>query len=283
MKKISGVFIITILIIVGLWRVPMASALNKLFPAGGGDLTPLLAGVWDCRKNRTTVFYVNNATSRNWLLVWFNFYDNQEHPTGCRVAILSPNDVVEVDARFVGNTHFGKWGKVKIASWWWPARTAIQPFPFWRLENGIKGFQKEVFSTKISLSQKNLGPSYYSLAATDINHLTEANLEEIPVATLPVATLQDTQDQALLVEDPEIFDQEEFLTIAQQTTDGILYDMEVDESGELCKKLKGMVGVGEMLKGLAGIGITKVCPDGIDRIMPKTPPLLTITCPISPY
>jgi len=278
MKKILGVFIVAMLVIVCLWRVPMASALNKLFPTGGGDLTPLLAGVWDCRKNRTTIFHVNNATSRNWVLVLFNFYDDQEHPMGCRMALLSPNDVVEVDARFVRPDLIGKWGKVKIASFWW-SPVAGAPVVIWRLENGIKGFQKEVFSPRISISQNSPGVSYFELPVANISGLTEANLEEIPVV-VSNTTLQAAQDSPLPVED-EIFNLKDFMAIAAQTTDHILYDVEADETGELCNSYQDSAMRDMLLKALAEQqGITRMCTEGITQSNPTTS-TLQIRCPVS--
>jgi hypothetical protein len=282
MKKILGVFIGAILIIVCLWRVPMASALNQLFPAGGADITPLLAGVWDCRKNRTTIFHVNNPTHANWLWVQFQFYYDQEQPISSRWSLLSPNDVVEVDARFVaqpGLPTIGKWGKVKITSFWWYPGTPVPPAPPWNLENGIKGFQKEVFSSQISYFSASgapiPGPFYPVLPVSSIYGLTEANLEEIPVV---VSTTPQPIPPPLPVED-EIFNLKDFMDIAAQTTDHILYDVEADEIGELCKLYQGSRAIiDSLVSALAEQGITKMCTEGITQSNPRTSPL-QIQCP----
>jgi len=189
--------------------IPVGQALTTFFTAGGGDLTPYLIGDWDCRTGRTTIFHVKNPTHTNWLLVWFNFYDDAEHPTACRIALLSPNDVVEVDARFTP-AHIGRWGIVKIVSVWVP----------WRLENGIKGFQKEIWAYRISIPAVgtrpvHVGPKYKDMPVWCFRAISEANLEEVPV-----------YGQALLT---DILDLDAFLTMAFETDDGKLYDVEKDE------------------------------------------------------
>jgi len=96
-------------------------------------------GHWDTRNRRTTVFYVMNPTSKS-LKAIFAFFDNEEKPLKAVIANLSANDIVEVDARrFLSG---GNWGVVKIFS----VHGATDP-KLLVLEDGIKGFQKELFLT----------------------------------------------------------------------------------------------------------------------------------------
>jgi len=286
-KKVHSVFIAILinLLIVGLLRVPMAASnsLQIWAPAVG-----LLEGTWDCRKNRTTIFHVNNPT-KNWLLVLFSFYYDDEKWAGSRLAILSPDDVVEVDARFVWPPndplcHIGRWGKVKIASFYpcYEDNCKCDGDPTCsctktNLKNGITGFQKEVFSSVVSISKKSAGTTYPDLPISSIYGLTEANLKVVPV---PMQCFQsseaeaDGQDQ-----DCDIFDLAEELNKSMNYTilaDGILYDVDDHDKLALCGALlncssdSSNSNLPTLAEYLRSLGITSGSAHGVDREKPVT-------------
>ncbi|MCL6584679.1 MAG: hypothetical protein K6U11_13740 [bacterium] len=295
-KKVHSVFIAILinLLIVGLLRVPMAASnsLQTWAPAVG-----LLEGTWDCRKNRTTIFHVNNPT-KNWLLVLFSFYYDDEKWAGSRLAILSPDDVVEVDARFVWPPndplcHIGRWGKVKIASFYPcydedddncecdgnPTCSCTKT----NLKNGITGFQKEVFSSVVSISKKSAGTTYPDLPISSIYGLTEANLKVVPVPTKNCVKAEaedeeiaaaDGQDQ-----DSDIFDLAEELNKSMNSTilaDGILYDVDDHDKAALCRNLRNCSSSSlfspspTLAEYLRSLGITSGSAHGVDREKPVT-------------
>lgn len=76
-------------------REPQAAA---LFPPAGGLLSPYLIGTYDLRSRHWTTFQIVNPTGMP-LQVLVAFFDDDEKPLGCVRERLSPNDLLEIDAR----------------------------------------------------------------------------------------------------------------------------------------------------------------------------------------
>lgn len=69
-----------------------------LFPPAGGSLSPYLIGTYDLRSPHWTTFQIVNPTGMP-LRVLVAFFDDNEKPLGCVRDRLSPNDLLEIDAR----------------------------------------------------------------------------------------------------------------------------------------------------------------------------------------
>ena len=78
-------------------REPQADA-SALFPPAGGSLSPYLIGTYDLRSGHWTTFQIVNPTGKP-LRVLAAFFDDDEKPLGCVRDRLSPNDLLEIDAR----------------------------------------------------------------------------------------------------------------------------------------------------------------------------------------
>jgi hypothetical protein len=74
------------------------AAAGSLFPPTGGSLSPYLIGTYDLRSRHWTTFQIVNPTGKP-LRVLVAFFDDDEKPLGCVRDRLSPNDLLEIDAR----------------------------------------------------------------------------------------------------------------------------------------------------------------------------------------
>jgi len=253
MKNLRNVFIVMLinLLVISLLRVPMA--------AGQGqqpDSIYILEGTWDCRRHRTTVFHIKNPNPRPIFVMLLWYYDN-EQPAAIHFLWLSPNDVAEVDARFALPQYgYGRWGNVTMIGFHFEFQNSNNAEVV-QVVDKIVGFQKEVFSSQISISTPNPGPVYSALAVGNIYGLTEANLAE--------ATLSEEKGS-----------ESNFLTkiLAKSRNDGILYDgilYDVEVAESLCENIGDDYIVVDLLKKYTGIYL--LSPHGIDRPKPVTSPL----------
>lgn len=126
-------------------REPQAS--TALFPPAGGSLSPYLIGTYDLRSRHWTTFQIVNPTGMP-LRVLVAFFDDDEKPLACVRDRLSPNDLLEIDAR----RHVqARSGVVKIVSF---DESGERPVA------GVVGYQRtfarRIFSGSLLRGESNL-------------------------------------------------------------------------------------------------------------------------------
>jgi hypothetical protein len=85
------------------------------WPAGGGDLSALLAGAWDLRGKRRSALEIVNPTPRP-LLALVVFFDRGGAPLRCLHRRLTPDELLEIDVERELGRRVGGAGEVKVIS-----------------------------------------------------------------------------------------------------------------------------------------------------------------------